>query len=519
MTALWKHLKPVPYNTAHSHATLRILGKLGGRNRRILLEAANLKFNDRPDGVLLVPVPFKGKEKPCLLQLDTCLMTVRKILKDSSHSSERMLQQAFAFITGTLPLLVDAREGSTNLARYIAENVRTPSTKDSLEAARASMKQMEERLDKDTANFVTRHDSFIDIAKRDAQSETLTALIECAFLAAASPKLQEQARPYLDHLTRHFTLLKVAESAGLSPRALRTQRIYQGIDFIDASCYLDSIMVTLASPSQDVRKVAEESLELVVATATLLMGSVDAVPRLAMINALATKCTSSCYSTDWFKKMAGCRGIHFLSSRAALGPAWLLDYVVEFSKGLLNILKDMPAEYVLGAGALRENISHHSAHSLVGKYVPEIQTTLSGILRSVEITTADAGLQEKRLSRRSILLNLLVTELSSSHVAVRDLVHDILQLLAELTGDSVSSILEPVKTRLLAPIFSKPLRALPFPMQIGNIDAIAYCLRLDPPLVSFNEELIRLLHETLAIADADDQALTSKASQHKHSSS
>lgn len=48
---------------------------------------------------------------------------------------------------------------------------------------------------------------------------------------------------------------------------------------------------------------------------------------------------------------------------------------------------------------------------------------------------------------------------------------------------------------------------------------MTYILTLNPPLVEVNEDLVRLLHEALALADADDQALTSKASQAKHAAS
>ncbi|KAA1093779.1 hypothetical protein PGTUg99_029208 [Puccinia graminis f. sp. tritici] len=36
MTSLWKLLKPLPYNPNHAHVALRILGKLGGRNQKVL---------------------------------------------------------------------------------------------------------------------------------------------------------------------------------------------------------------------------------------------------------------------------------------------------------------------------------------------------------------------------------------------------------------------------------------------------------------------------------------------------
>lgn len=36
MASLWLHLQPLPHNHQHAHTTLRILGKMGGRNRRVL---------------------------------------------------------------------------------------------------------------------------------------------------------------------------------------------------------------------------------------------------------------------------------------------------------------------------------------------------------------------------------------------------------------------------------------------------------------------------------------------------
>lgn len=44
MEALHSHLKPLPANHNHAHTTIRILGKLGGRNRRLLSKEPSLKY-------------------------------------------------------------------------------------------------------------------------------------------------------------------------------------------------------------------------------------------------------------------------------------------------------------------------------------------------------------------------------------------------------------------------------------------------------------------------------------------
>jgi hypothetical protein len=126
--------------------------------------------------------------------------------------------------------------------------------------------------------------------------------------------------------------------------------------------------------------------------------------------------------------------------------------------------------------------------------------------------------QERILVERqfSFLVGILVQELSSANELVRKVTQRSFKLLARVRGCSPTEVLSPVKDRLLGPIFSKPLRALPFGMQIGHIDAVTFCLQLDPPLPEFNEELFRVLTEALALADADDAALIGRTSQYKN---
>jgi len=58
MTALWRLLKPLPANQHFSHQTLRILGKIGGRNRHIL-GPLKLKWQLVGDQAL-IPVHFES---------------------------------------------------------------------------------------------------------------------------------------------------------------------------------------------------------------------------------------------------------------------------------------------------------------------------------------------------------------------------------------------------------------------------------------------------------------------------
>ena len=61
MEALHGHLKPLPGNHHHAHTTIRILGKLGGRNRRLLDEKPNLAYQVYSDPAKL-NVSFSGRQ-------------------------------------------------------------------------------------------------------------------------------------------------------------------------------------------------------------------------------------------------------------------------------------------------------------------------------------------------------------------------------------------------------------------------------------------------------------------------
>lgn len=53
--ALHSHLKPLPANHHHAHTTIRILGKLGGRNRRLLTKEPALKYrNYSPPAIAVI---------------------------------------------------------------------------------------------------------------------------------------------------------------------------------------------------------------------------------------------------------------------------------------------------------------------------------------------------------------------------------------------------------------------------------------------------------------------------------
>jgi transformation/transcription domain-associated protein len=205
----------------------------------------------------------------------------------------------------------------------------------------------------------------------------------------------------------------------------------------------------------------------------------DIIPTLHQI---ATRFSALCLDDSWVRKSAGCSGIKIMTCTPELGVKWINDREFDLVRTLLHILKDLPFD-----------LPHD---------VDDVVDVLTRVLRVSNAQKDDEG--TPRSKKLLHLIGLFFIELSSSNVVVRQAAQSCIDLLVTLSGKPAVELLMPHRERMLAAIYTKPLRALPFPIQIGMIEAVRYCVSLDPPLAELNEELLRLLHETLALADADD---------------
>lgn len=78
MAGLWKLLRPLPFNHQHAHTTMRILGKIGGRNRKGF---GPPKLEWRPIGEeALLTMKFEGKEATLRIApvVDVALKIIRR---------------------------------------------------------------------------------------------------------------------------------------------------------------------------------------------------------------------------------------------------------------------------------------------------------------------------------------------------------------------------------------------------------------------------------------------------------
>jgi transformation/transcription domain-associated protein len=499
MEGLWRHLKPEPYNRQHSHMAARILGKLGGYNRRLLKEATPVDavlelpgLKCRLDFTTAFGEDAMNDESSGVVVFDEALGVVCKVLKDARADCVHH-EQAFEFVKGCLPLLLDVETGGSGLAGVVAGKVEV-----FLETRGGNGMDVDEENahpfpDPPPAPF----------KQLEAYGRTLKDVVYALFCANVIPALKDEAAAYIDGVVRHFVLVAVAMhiEAGHEKEKPVVVKGKSSLDVILSATgsrldgFVDGVVEAMSSGNGEMQRIAEGCMRGFYDACVLVFKDKEIVHEMRVWKTFASKFASYCYHIEWAKKIGGCSGISLFTSKIEMGRGWIMEYEVEFVKALLFVLKDSCSD--------TRNVDVDMATS-----------TLFTVLR-----ICNTGGEANKV-RFTSLMSLLISELSNSNSVVRSTIQKSFTMLAEITGSEVTELLAPVRERLSSPIFAKPLRALPFAMQIGHIDAITYCLGLRPQLLDFSEELLRLLHEALALADAEDQALiVGKASQYKNATS
>ncbi|KAJ7682762.1 FAT domain-containing protein [Mycena polygramma] len=432
MEALHSHLKPLPASHQLAHTIIRILGKLGGRNRRLLTLEPALKFRDRSEPAK-VPISFAGSVEKVDIG-PTATLACRTLKKGTAR--DRL--HAYNYLENCLSVLLN--EG------VVGRNVE--------------------------ATFVSSLEGIFD-----------------ALYLTEPPELRDRAEEYLLKLSRSVLDMEVrrgqTREAGLRP-----------IPSSLLNVFLDALPHALAREQRDQ---AEKAQSIVKSFIHHLVGlnaqSAAPSPDIIMIlHQIAHRFSSLCLDESWVRKRAGYGGIRIMTCTPDLGTKWVTDREVDLVRTLIRILKDLPP------GLTRD--------------VDEVVDILLAVLR-ISNSSFDFTSDLNNHVPNQKLVNLgglFCAELQNPNPVVREASQTCITLLVKLSGRSAYSLLEPHRDRMLGGIYTKPLRALPFPIQIGMIEAVRYCVTLDPPLVELNDELLRLLHETLALADAEDSSLLPRGS-------
>ncbi|KAH7887705.1 hypothetical protein F5I97DRAFT_1804974 [Phlebopus sp. FC_14] len=417
MGALHSHLKPLPANHHHAHTTIRILGKLGGRNRRLLSKEPLLDYKPFSQSAKVM-LSFGGTSESVALDVMSSLAARTLAKAPAPHRG-----YAYTFLETCVTLLL-----------HEAEN----------------------------------------------QATVFVRCMEAIFDAVYNPELKEDAEKFIRELSRAVFAAEIRKNA---VKEAGLKRYPSPL----LSSYLDAMPRVLSRENSREAKYGQDLVALIMQDLVAMGKEHGVTPQdiVPTLHQIASRFSAICLDDSWVRKSAGCSGIRIMTYTSDLGLKWINDREVDLVRTLLHVLKDLPYD--------------------LSRDVGEVTDVLKRVLR---VSYADyETLGDAPITSRTKLIHLVgifFSELSSPNPVVRQAVQISIDLLVELTGKSAHELLLPHRDRMLTAIYTKPLRALSFPIQIGMIDAVRYCISLDPPLPEINDELLRLLHETLALADADD---------------
>ena len=486
MKALWSHLRPLPHNHHHSHSALRILGKLGGRNRKFLdqTKAMSPETSVGPYTPAFA-ISFHGSENENLFHWTQFVGSAVKILIDT-RSDVFYKRHALTVVQATLRSFFcsNPNHGPISASRL-----------------RAMAQWLASGHDGDEKMVLTKSETNRRVrCPRQLQldEQLFCQVVSGLFAASRHDALRDDCQRLLLSVTQSLTVSYLSDWTADLIEKRSAFVIEDGTQsmHLRSSLLLDVLVDALASEEDAVCSLAERCVLRMHKTCLSVLGSKVNLYQLPIFGALLGKCCHACFEDQWYRKFAGTLGISILIEKVELESKWLQKHQSELVRALLYVIKDMPVE------------------------IPTTCVTDAIRLLNLVIARSHEDADVSKLAN-SPLIAILVSELANPNGQVRETVQSLFSTISTLTHCSIQDLLEPVKDRLLIPIFTKPLRALPFAMQIGHIDAVSFCLSLTPVFLDFNDELLRLLHEALALADADDDHLVSvnRTSQYKSASS
>ena len=502
MTALFDHLRPTPYSHFHAHTTMRILGKLGGRNRKFMTGAPAITFQEYSDDVTSFDLKLIGSRKerafPAGLGIDLAIGKLMETPKGvaAKKSDSYYKKQALHLIKTQLKL----RLGFDNLPEDFSRLVR-------LQAQDLLARKCDADL-----SVLESSDRERSVLKKDAQDAMLKKLLKACIFAVSLPEFSAEATAILTSVCKHLTILEVGRALfEMKQKTLPFDvKAGEGPLCIDSRVLADAVVESLSSDNIAVREAAEAALKEVYDTTATIFGSNTDMYRLSFFSYLAGIFCHNCYEEEWFCKAGGSLGLNLMLTKFDLGDAWVHDRQLDFVRALMYVIKDMPpdlpAKTRRGAQDTLEILLHRCTK---GTSKDDLQPP----------PAPQPGQPAPRASKLYLLCERLNTELCHMNRHVREAAKRALEIISKEVGAEIHELLEHSRDRCLQPIYGKPLRALPFGVQIGFIDAVTYFMGLKHDFVSFDENLNRLLMESLALADAPDESLAGKpAEQRTHES-
>ncbi|XP_036936518.1 transformation/transcription domain-associated protein [Acanthopagrus latus] len=478
MQALWRTLR----NPAESisHVAYRVLGKFGGSNRKMLKESQRLHYVVTEVQGPSIKSEFTDCKASIQLPMEKAIETALDCLK-SANTEPYYRRQAWEVIKCFLVAMTSLDDNKHALYQLLSHPNFT---------------------EKWIPNVIISHRyKAQDTPARRTFEQALTG----AFMSAVIKDLRPSALPFVASLIRHYTMVAVAQQCGpfllpsyqlgSQPSTAMFHSEENGSKGMDPLVLIDAIAICMAYEEKELCKIGEVALAVIFDVASIILGSKERACQLPLFSYIVERLCACCYEQAWYAKLGGVVSIKFLMERLPL--IWVLQNQLTFLKALLFVMMDLTGEVSNGAVAM--------AKTTLEQLLVRCATPLKDEEKTEELLAA----QEKSFH---MVTHDLVREVTSPNSTVRKQAMHSLQVLAHVTGKSVTVIMEPHKEVLqdMVPPKKHLLRHQPANAQIGLMEGNTFCTTLQPRLFTMDLNVMEhkvFYTELLNLCEAEDAAL------------
>ncbi|KAL6946492.1 hypothetical protein ACO0RG_000645 [Hanseniaspora osmophila] len=547
MKSLYKLLKPLPYAYPISHTAVRILGKLGGKNRKFLKPPSNLevrhamnveiKANFEISGMLYTEMDsFGSSSNQVPVSVTSCVEEAIQIFYDTTAKTHYRTK-AYNYLMAILKLQLNSASGSPE--NFDGSSTFEHALNDNIKKALSFLVSPHNNVEMSHINISANHFAKNDeYDKFNSQETLMIKLLEVLIFAQSVEETSIDSKSFFSKLVDHFALINL--NLEINEKVANANSFISSTPdiplFLPCTVLLSALSSGMSCYLEEPREYCVQMVQKAYNTSKLLYTFTDndghqttIMHEYSLLPKMFEHFIHKCYNEQFYNKSGAVLGIQTIlecleneTDNCKNVQSFLKRYQVALINALLFVLKDVPNEcpapITETSAALLIKImqltcsdyEHKQKQKISVDKDNDVQMTGDDVNddKSTIETSAHAFFKEDKVLQDSI--TQFVCDLSSANVKTAEVCKEVLQCVSEQTGLDLVQLMDHCKSFLLSPIFSKPLRALPFSMQIGNINAIYYCLSLKNTFLVFNDELVRFLHEAVVLVDADDESLASR---------
>ncbi|CAH0549746.1 unnamed protein product, partial [Brassicogethes aeneus] len=462
MQALWRTLRN---NDQVAQVAFKVLGKFGGGNRKMMIEAQRLEYISSDYDPPAILAKFEERDQTIEFPVQKVIETAFNALKQS-NTDPFYRKQAWEVINSYLTASRNLNDDKTTLIKlFLHPSFQDPKTIPQIKGS-----------------------TYKSIYKqaRETHQTALTGM----FIGAAIKELRQSVIHVLFSVVRHYTMVAVAQQSGCFAYSPRPNKQVA----LDPLVLVDALTIIMGHEERELCKPGQLGLHLIVDTATALLGSQEMACRLPLIEYLSEKMCSLCYERAWYAKLGGCIAIKFMFERCAI--KWVYEHMFTFLKALLFVMMDLTGEVSNGAlDMAKDNLKR-----------------MLCVLVAPPAETADQQTRDLQNEALHKVTHELVRQVTSPHNMVREQSMASLRLLAEKQGKNVTAVMEPFKDVLtdMVPPKKHLLRHQPAIAQMGLMDGNMFCTTLTPRLFTIDvniKEHNNFIDDLKALCDTEDAKL------------